>query len=133
DRPPPRGCPRLAVWRHSMTSRRETPPPGFGRVRWRRFAMALGPATLLMVLMLVLTEQSVLAVSISISGEPFTVTATQLHGEGFEQFGVLGNSAIRLPSHGKPIPLAATAMKSATIRHLCQAVNRSEERRVGKE
>jgi hypothetical protein len=106
-----------------MTSLRETAPPGFGRVRWRRFAMALGPATLLIVLMLVLTSQSVLAVSISISGEPFTVTATELHGVGFEQFGVLGNSAIRLSGHGKPKALAATAMKFATISHLCQAVN----------
>jgi len=107
-----------------MTSRREKAPAGPGRVRWRRFVMALVPATLLMVLMLVLTEESVLAVSISISGEPFTVTATELHGQGFEQFGVLGNSAIHLPtSNGKPVALAATAMKSATISHLCQVVS----------
>jgi hypothetical protein len=36
---------------------------------------------------------------------------------------VLGNSAIRLSGHGKPKALAATAMKFATISHLCQAVN----------
>jgi hypothetical protein len=107
-----------------MTSRRETAPAGLGRVNWRRFAIALLPSTILAVLLLVLTEQSVLAVSISISGEPFTVTATQLRGQGFEQFGVLGNSAIHLPtSNGKPVALAATAMRSATISHLCQVVN----------
>jgi hypothetical protein len=91
-------------------------------VRWRRFVIALAPATLLMVLLLMLTTQSVLAVSVSISGEPFTVSATQLHGVGFEQFGVLGQGA-HLSGNGKPITLAATAMRSATISHLCQAVN----------
>jgi hypothetical protein len=91
-------------------------------VRWRRFTFILAPAIFLAVLLLMLTAQSVLAVSLNISGRPFTVTARVLHGQNFEQFGVLDHSTVTLPGNHKT-PLAATAMKSATIRNLCQAVN----------
>jgi hypothetical protein len=101
----------------------ETAPARLGRVRWRRFAYILVPALFLAVLLLSLTTQSVLALSLNISGRPFTVTARVLHGQGFEQFGVLDHSAIHLPGHNNKIALAATAMRSATISNLCQAVN----------
>ena len=95
-----------------------------GRVRWRRFATILVPATALMVMLLVLTEQSVLAVSISISGKPINVTAKQLQGQGFELFGVVQHSATNdLPGHSNQIVLAATALRSARITGLCQSVN----------
>jgi Family of unknown function (DUF6230) len=107
-----------------MTSFGQTAPAGFGRVRWRRFAITLVPATAMVVLLLMLTTQSVLAVSISISGRPFTVTARLLNGKGFEQFGVRSHSVINdLPGHTNQIVLAATAIRSATISHLCQRVN----------
>lgn len=104
-----------------MTSLGQTAPIRFGRVRWRRFTFILAPAIFLAVLLLMLTAQSVLAVSLNISGRPFTVTALVLHGQDFEQFGILDHSAVTLP--GERRPLAATAMRSATISHLCQAVN----------
>jgi len=98
--------------------------PGLGRVRWRRFAIILVPATALMVMLLILTAQSVLAVSISISGKPFNVTARQLQGQGFELFGVLQQSATNdLPGHSNQIVLAATALRSASISDLCQTVD----------
>jgi hypothetical protein len=98
--------------------------PELGRVRWRRFAIILAPATALMVLLLVLTEQSVLAVSISISGKPINVTAKQLQGQGFELFGVTQHSATNdLPGHSNQIVLAATALRSAKITGLCQSVD----------
>jgi len=106
-----------------MTSLGETAPAGFGRVRLRRFAVILALALFLVVLLMVLTTQSVLAVSINISGRPFVVTARLLHGQGFEQFGVLGRSAIHLPGRNSPPALAATAMRSATISHICQSVD----------
>ncbi len=107
-----------------MTSIGQTAPAGFGRVRWRRFAITLVPVTALVVLLLMLTTQSVLAVSVSISGRPFDVTARLLNGQGFEQFGVRSHSVINdLPGHTNQIVLAATAMRSATISHLCQRVN----------
>ncbi len=107
-----------------MTFVGETAPARLGRVRWRRFAIILVPATALVVMLLVLTSQSVLAVSVSISGRPFDVTAKLLKGQGFEQFGVVEHSATNdLPGHSNQIVLAATAMRSATISHLCQSVN----------
>ncbi|HYK27035.1 MAG TPA: DUF6230 family protein [Streptosporangiaceae bacterium] len=105
-----------------MTSLGQTAPAGFGRVRWRRFALILLPTVLSAVLLLILTSQSVLAVSFNFSGRPFTVTAQRLHGVGFEQFGILSHG-IQLPGKGRQTPLAVTAMRSATISHLCQTVN----------
>jgi hypothetical protein len=105
-----------------MTSVKETGHAGLGRVRWRRFALILVPAIFLPLLLSILTAQSVLAVALNISGRPFNVTAQVLRAQGFEQFGILGSS-LELPGKNHQIALAATAMRSATISHLCQAVN----------
>src|SRR5258708_39288180 len=62
--------------------------------------------------------------AISMCGQPFIVTARLLKGQGFEQFGVVQHSATNnLPGHSNQIVLAATAIRSATISHLCQSVN----------
>jgi hypothetical protein len=105
-----------------MTSLGQTATTGLGRVRWRRFTFILVPAITLLFLLLILTAQSVLAVSLNISGRPFNVTAQTLQGQGFEQFGVLDHG-VELHTSNHTIALAATAMRSATISHLCQAVN----------
>jgi Family of unknown function (DUF6230) len=98
-------------------------PAQLGRVRWRRFAITLIPAIALAVMLMVLSTQAVLAVSISISGEPFTVTASLLKGYGFEQFPVVDHSAINdLPGKSSQISLEATAIRSAKITNLCQSV-----------
>jgi hypothetical protein len=89
-------------------------------VRWRRFAITLVPALALAVMLILLSTQAVLAVSLSISGEPFTVTAGMLKGYGFEQFPVVDHSAGR--SSGRRLLLEATAIRSATISHLCESV-----------
>ena len=98
-------------------------PNGTGRVRWRRFVITLVPALALAVMLILLSTQAVLAVSLSISGEPFTVTAGMLKGYGFEQFPVVDHSAGG-GSSGRPgrLLLEATAMRSATISHLCESV-----------
>jgi len=96
---------------------------GRGRVSWRRFAAITVPAAALAAVLVLLTAQSVLAVSFSISGTPFVVTARQLRGEGFEQFGVLDTSVLPvLPGHTNQIVLTANAIRKATLSHLCQAV-----------
>lgn len=105
-----------------MTSLGQTAPAGLGRVRWRRFTVILVPTIIVLFILLILTAQSVLAVALSISGRPFTVTAHSLHGKGFEEFGVLDHG-IEVHTKNHEIALAATAMKSATISHLCQSVN----------
>jgi uncharacterized protein DUF6230 len=92
-------------------------PNGTGRVRWRRFAITLVPGLALAVMLILLSTQAVLAVSLSISGEPFTVTAGTLKGYGFEQFPVVDHSAA-----GSRHLLEATAIRSAAISHLCESV-----------
>jgi hypothetical protein len=102
-----------------VTSRASTVPSGTGRVHWRRFVFALIPGLGFAILLIMLSTQAVLAVSLSISGEPFTVTAGTLKGFGFEQFPVVDHSA-----SGKSgrLSLEATAIRSATISHLCQSI-----------
>ena len=96
---------------------------GYGRVRWRRFALILMPATAVAIILVVLTAQSVLAVSFAISGVPFTVTASQLNGQGFEDFGVIDHSLTRgLPSGTNQMVLSSSAIRSAQISHLCLSV-----------
>jgi hypothetical protein len=92
-------------------------PGRLGRVRWRRFTITIVPAIGLAVMLMLLSTQAVLAVSLSISGEAFTVTAGLLKGEGFEQFPVVDHSA-----GSKHLTLEATAIRSAKISHLCQSV-----------
>lgn len=98
-------------------------PSRTGRVHWRRFVITLVPGLTLAVLLILLSTQAVLAVSISISGEPFTVTAGVLKGRGFEQFAVVDHSAASGSSgRRKEFLLQQTAIRSATISHLCQSV-----------
>ncbi|HTZ92241.1 MAG TPA: DUF6230 family protein [Streptosporangiaceae bacterium] len=106
-----------------MSSSGETAHPGPGRVRWRRFAVIMLPAMVLAGVLITLTAQSVLAVSFSISGTPFTVTANSLYGRGFEQLTVLDRSVISdLPGNNNQIVLEDDAIRSATISHLCLSV-----------
>ena len=93
----------------------------YGRVSWRRFAAIVLPSLAVLVVLIFLTTQAVLAVSFSISGTPFIVTAKELKGQGFEQFGVLDTSVLNtLPGNTNQIVLTANAIKSATLTDLCQ-------------
>lgn len=106
-----------------MASIQNSAPGMRGRVSWRRFAAILLPSLAAAVLLVVLTAQSVIAVSFSISGRPFTVTASQLKGQGFEQFGVIDHSARKLPpGNSNEIALTTNAIRSATLTDLCQSV-----------
>jgi Family of unknown function (DUF6230) len=98
-------------------------PDRLGRVRWRRFAITLVPALALAVMLMLLSTQAVLAVSLSISGEAFTVTAGLLKGYGFEQFPVVDHSTLNdLPGNTNHKTLMSTAIRSAKITDLCQSV-----------
>jgi hypothetical protein len=106
-----------------MSASGQTAPAGPGRVNWRRFAAIMIPAMALAGVLVVLTAESVLAVSFSISGTPFTVTADSLKGRGFEQLTVLDRSVINdLPGNTNQIVLEDDAIRSATISHLCLSV-----------
>lgn len=99
---------------------------GPGRVRMRRAAVMAVPAVLAAAGLAVLTAQGALGVQFAISGMPFTVTATNLDGTGFEQFGALDTMAEGSPNAGDTggqVLVVTSAIKDATLTKLCQSVD----------
>lgn len=97
-----------------------------GRVRLRRFAALMIPATLAGGAMVALTAQGVLAAQFSISGIAFTVTADHLHGDGFEQWGWIDDTAAGSPNltdTGGQVTVVVSAIHRATLTDFCQSVN----------
>ncbi|MGH3280491.1 MAG: DUF6230 family protein [Trebonia sp.] len=88
-----------------------------GRVKWRRFAIVAVPAVAVAGLLVGLTAEGALASSISVSGQEFTITASQLKGSGFAQYG----SALP-SSKGGQTPVIVSSIKNATMSNLCQSV-----------
>jgi hypothetical protein len=91
--------------------------PPTGKVRWRRFALLMIPAGAITAILVGLTATGSIAASISVSGTAFEVTATQLTGTGFEQYGGVVNQA-----NGTQHPVAVSAIRNASLTDLCQAV-----------
>jgi Family of unknown function (DUF6230) len=91
--------------------------PRTGRVRWRRFALLMIPAAAVSAILVGLTATGSIAASISVSGNAFEVTATQLRGTGFEQYGNIVAQA-----NGTQHPVAVSAIRNATLSNLCQSV-----------
>jgi len=88
-----------------------------GKVRWRRFAILLIPATIVAGLILNGLATGAIAASFTISGQQFKVSANHLHGAGFKQFG----DANTAPG-GKTVPVATSVITNATLTNLCQSV-----------
>ncbi|QOV34827.1 cholesterol esterase [Streptomyces ferrugineus] len=106
----------------------ETPevPARRGRVRARRAAVMAVPATLVAATLAVLTAEGALGVQFAISGMPFTVTASELKGEGFEQYGGLDHMAPGSPNEGDTggqVLVVTSVIKKATLTKLCQSVD----------
>jgi hypothetical protein len=105
---------------NSRIGRHEPPraarPQAKGTIKWRRFAMAAVPAGVVAGILVGLTAQGAIASSISVSGQEFLVTATQLTGTGFEQFG--GS----LSQGNGTQPVIVSAIHHATLSNLCQSV-----------
>jgi hypothetical protein len=78
--------------------------------------MAAVPAGVVAGILVGLTAQGAIASSISVSGQEFLVTATQLTGTGFEQFG--GS----LSQGNGTQPVIVSAIHHATLSNLCQSV-----------
>jgi hypothetical protein len=91
--------------------------PVSGKVRWRRFAIVAVPSVAIAGSLIGLTAQGAIASSISVSGQEFLVTASQLNGTGFEQFGgeVPG-------TNNSQNPVVISAIHHATLANLCQSV-----------
>src|SRR5882724_2662087 len=91
-------------------------PLSRGHIKWRRLALILIPAGVVTATLVGLTANGAIAASMSVSGQEFLVTASQLNGTGFEQFG----GQVTGPSGTKPV--VVSAIHSATLSHLCQTV-----------
>jgi hypothetical protein len=65
--------------------------------------------------------QGALAASFSVSGQSFKVTAEQLDGTGFSQYGAI-DSGYTLKGEKTAHPVAVSAFKSASIKNMCQSV-----------
>jgi hypothetical protein len=98
-----------------------------GKVRLRRFAALMIPATLAGGALVALTAQGVLASQLELSGIAFTVTADHLHGDGFEQWGWIDNTsaagAANQPDNGGQITVVISAIHHATLSNFCQSIN----------
>jgi hypothetical protein len=98
------------------------PTRAAGRVRWRRFAIAVLPALAVAGLLSGLTAEGAIAASISVSGEEFLVTAQQLTGAGFQQYpGQITVDGTDRPTY--TVPVVVSAIRHATLTHMCQSVS----------
>ncbi|MFD0414388.1 DUF6230 family protein [Streptomyces sp. NPDC127108] len=87
-----------------------------GGTRWKRFAVVMVPSVAATAAIGVALSQGALAASFSVSGQQFKVTADQLDGTGFVQYG--GMDSGKSGNH----PVAVVGMESAKITNLCQSV-----------
>jgi Family of unknown function (DUF6230) len=97
-----------------------------GATRWRRFGAMMGVSGVLTGTLVVLTAQGVLAANFSLSGVPFTVTASSLKGTGFEQFATLDSMIPNSPNQGNTggqLVLIVSAINHADLTNLCQSIS----------
>ncbi|MDT0434752.1 MULTISPECIES: DUF6230 family protein [Streptomyces] len=92
-----------------------------GGTRWKRFAVVMVPSVAATAAIGVALAQGALAASFSVSGQSFKVTANQLDGTGFVQYGAL-DQGYTLAGDKTVHPVAVSAFKSATIQNMCQSV-----------
>ncbi len=88
-----------------------------GRTRWRRFAAMMVPATAVAGAIVFGMANGAVAASFAVSGQTFKVSATELRGEGFVQYGGLAEE-----SDGTKHPVAVSGIRNATLSNLCQSV-----------
>ncbi len=112
----------------SATDLPEAPagPVRRGRVRARRAAIMAVPAVAVAAGLAILTAEGALGVQFAISGMAFTVTATELKGTGFEQFGGMDEMDENNPNQGNTggqVLVVTSVIKNATLADLCQSVD----------
>ncbi|WP_203785923.1 DUF6230 family protein [Paractinoplanes rishiriensis] len=110
----------------SVTDDEVTTGPATGGVRWKRFGGMLALTGAVSAGLITLTANGVLAANFSISGMPFTVTATKLYGEGFEQFATIDNMIPNSPNEGDTggqMVVIVSAIDTAELTKLCQSVS----------
>lgn len=89
----------------------------FTRTRKGRVALTAVPAAAAVTLLLAGVANGAVPVSFSVSGTPFVVAASHLHGEGFTQY-----SGVAVDAKGGQHPLAISSIDTAELTNLCQFV-----------
>ena len=99
-----------------------------GRTRWRRFAAVMVPAVAAASLLMVGVASGAFPASFAVSGSTFKVSADELDGDGFVQYGGFASQKGAtfqpngLPADTKSAPVAVSGIKTATLTNLCQSV-----------
>jgi hypothetical protein len=102
-----------------------------GRTRWRRFAAVLVPAVAAASLLVVGIANGAIPASFAVSGSTFKVSADELDGTGFVQYGgfaqekggrMVPGTNIPDPTDPKNHAVAVSGISSATLTKLCQSV-----------
>ncbi|WP_346534434.1 DUF6230 family protein [Micromonospora sp. DPT] len=88
-----------------------------GRTRWRRFAALAIPATAVAGAIVLGMANGAMAASFAVSGQTFKVSASELRGEGFVQYGGVATEV-----DGTRHPVATTGIRRAQLFDLCQSV-----------
>ncbi|WDZ91054.1 DUF6230 family protein [Nocardiopsis sp. HUAS JQ3] len=84
---------------------------------WKRFALFSIPAGVAVGGILVAMAQGALAASFTVSGQDFKISAEELNGEGFVQYGWLDQTV-----REEAVPVAVAGIREAEIQGLCQSV-----------
>ncbi|GGL13841.1 cholesterol esterase [Sphaerisporangium melleum] len=92
-------------------------PPAPGGTSWPRFALILLPALAAAALLVALTGRGSIAASFAVSGHRFKVSADELRGQGFAQYG-----DVAVTAGGVRRPVAISVIDAATLVNLCQSV-----------
>ncbi|MDH6464185.1 hypothetical protein M2302_004382 [Micromonospora sp. A200] len=88
-----------------------------GRTRWRRFAALALPATAVAGAIVLGMANGAMAASFAVSGQTFKVSASELRGEGFVQYGGVAQEV-----DGTRHIVATTGIRRAELFDLCQSV-----------
>ncbi|MFE3599259.1 DUF6230 family protein [Streptomyces sp. NPDC059096] len=92
-----------------------------GGTRWRRFAVVMVPSVAATAAIGVALAQGALAASFSVSGQSFKVSADQLVGYDFIQYGSI-DAGTDLKGNKTANPVAVSGFSRATITNMCQSV-----------
>ncbi|WP_116244221.1 DUF6230 family protein [Nocardiopsis sp. FIRDI 009] len=89
---------------------------GGGGTRWRRFALIAVPGLTAAAVLGGMTTQGLLAASFAVSGDSFKMSADQLTGQGFTQYGDVAES---VDGSGRAVGLST--VNTADLENLCMS------------
>ncbi|RKS10423.1 hypothetical protein DFP74_6189 [Nocardiopsis sp. Huas11] len=84
--------------------------------RWRRFALVAVPGLAAAAVLGGMTTQGLLAASFAVSGDNFKMSADELVGDGFSQYGDVANSV-----DGSARPIGLSTVNTAELDNLCMS------------